>query len=170
MVAEIIDGDLLLSPRPAPRHGNTESAVAAALKVPFHWGTDGPGGWVILVEPELHFFPGGEREVLVPDLAGWRRERLPEPPDKAGIDIRPDWVCEIISPSTENLDRTKKTRVYAREGIPHLWFINPISTTLEVYRLAGENWQLIATFGGDAEVRAEPFDAVTLRLELLWRW
>ena len=170
MVAEIIDGDLLLSPRPAPRHANTESAIAAVLKGPFHWGTNGPGGWVILVEPELHFFPGGEREVVVPDLAGWRRERLPEPPAVAAIEVRPDWVCEVISPSTESLDRAKKTRVYAREGVSHLWLVNPVATTLEVYRLVGENWQLVDTHEGEAEVRAEPFDALVLRLEQLWRW
>ena len=121
MVAEIIDGDLLLSPRSSPRHANAESALAAAIKGPFHWGIDGPGGWVILVEPELHFFPGGEREVVVPDLAGWRRERLPQPPDEPAITVPPDWVCEIISPSTETVDSSQEDpRLCARTGVPPL--------------------------------------------------
>ncbi len=170
MVAEIIDGDLLLSPRPASRHSNAELTLGALLKGPFQWGKDGPGGWVILSEPELHFFPGSEREVVVPDLAGWRRERLPEPPEKAAIEVRPDWVCEVISPSTESVDRTRKTRVYAREGVPHMWFVNPVLKTLEVYRLVGENWQLMGTHQGDVEVRAEPFEAVPLPLGQLWFW
>jgi Uma2 family endonuclease len=170
LVAEIIDGDLLLSPRPSPRHANAKASLGAAIKGPFDWGTDGPGGWVILVEPELHFASTGEREVLVPDLAGWRRERLPRPPEQSAIEVPPDWVCEVISPSTETIDRVKKTRVYARERVGHLWLVNPVTTTLEVYRLVGENWQLIATHGGDGEVRAEPFEAVPLRLERLWRW
>lgn len=170
MVAEIIDGDLLLSPRPAPRHANAETALAAALKRPFDWGIDGPGGWVILVEPGLHFFPGGEREVVVPDLGGWRRDRFTQPLDQAAIELRPDWVCEIISPSTEKIDRARKTRVYAREGVPNRWFVNPVTATLKVYHLVGENWQLVATHQGDDEVRAEPFEAVPLQLGHLWKW
>jgi Uma2 family endonuclease len=169
-VAEIIDGDLLLSPRPSPRHANTALAVGGTIKGTFQWGSDGPGGWVILVELELHFTSTGDREVLVPDLAGWRRERLPHPPEQSGIVVSPDWVCEVISPSTETIDRVKKTRVYARERVGHLWLANPVTTTLEVYRLVGENWQLIATQGAEGEVRAEPFEAVALSLERLWRW
>jgi len=163
-VAEIVDGELYSSPRPASRHALVSSALGGALYEPFHNGRGGPGGWWILDEPELHF----RDEVLVPDLAGWRRERMPEFPDTAAFQLAPDWVCEVVSPSTERLDRAKKMPVYAREGVPHLWLVNPISRTVEVYRLAESRWLLLATHEGPARVLAEPFDAVELELAPLW--
>jgi len=163
-VAEIVDGELHVSPRPASRHALASSRLGSELGPPFDRGRGGPGGWWILDEPEVHF---GE-DVLVPDLAGWRRERMPEFPDTAFFTLAPDWVCEVVSPGTERLDRAKKMPVYAREDVLHLWLLNPVARTLEVYRLAEGRWLLLATDEGSARVRAEPFDAVELDLTSLW--
>jgi Uma2 family endonuclease len=163
-VAEILDGDLHVSPRPASRHALAASVLGSDLGPPFHHGRGGPGGWWILFEPELHF---GE-DVLVPDLAGWRRERMPEFPDTAAFTLAPDWVCEVVSPGTERLDRAKKMPVYAREQVSHLWLVNPVARTLEVCRLAEGRWLLVGTHEGAARVRPEPFHAVELDLAPLW--
>jgi len=163
-VAEIIDGDLHVSPRPASRHALASSALGSELGPPFHRGRGGPGGWWIIDEPELHF---GD-DVVVPDLAGWRRERLPEFPDTPAFSLAPDWACEVVSPSTERLDRAKKMPVYAAAGVPHLWLVNPTACTVEVYRLADGRWLLLATHEGAQRVRAEPFEAVELDLAPLW--
>jgi Uma2 family endonuclease len=132
--------------------------------LPFDDGIDGPGGWWILIEPELHF---GE-DYVVPDLAGWRRERLPVVPDEAHLELAPDWICEIISQSTERIDRGLKIHIYAREGVRHLWLLNPDTQTLEVLRLHGEQWLVAAVHTGGAVVRAEPFDAIEFDLSGLW--
>lgn len=163
-VAEIVDGELYVSPRPAAPHALATSVLGAELSGPFHQGRGGPGGWWIVDEPELHF---GE-DVLVPDLAGWRRERMPEFPKTAFFTLAPDWVCEVLSPSTERLDRARKLRVYAREGVRHAWLVNPTARTLEAYRRVEDRWLLLATFEDDALVRAEPFDAIDLDLLALW--
>ncbi len=163
-VAEILDGELVLSPRPAPRHATAHSALHALLHTPFDQGRGGPGGWRILVEPELHL---GE-DVVVPDIAAWRRERMPELPDTAWFELRPDWVCEILSPSTERIDRGRKLRIYAEAAVPHAWLVNPVERTLEVLRLAGGAWTIVTVLTGDDEVRAEPFDAVPFPLAALW--
>ena len=163
-VAEIVDGDLHVSPRPASRHALASSGLGSQLWAPFHHGRGGPGGWWILDEPELHL---GE-DVLVPDLAGWRRERMPEFPDTPAFTLAPDWACEVVSPGTERLDRAKKMPVYAREGVRHLWLVNPAARTLEVYRVAEGRWLLLATHEGAARVRAEPFHEVELDLAPLW--
>ena len=163
-VAEIVDGDLHVSPRPASRHALASSSLGAGLGPPFHQGRGGPGGSWILDEPELHL----GTDVLVPDLAGWRRERMPEFPDVPAFTLSPDWVCEVVSPSTESLDRSKKMAAYGRERVAHLWLVNPLARTLEVYRLADDRWLLLATHVGAARVRAEPFDAVELELAALW--
>ena len=165
LIAEIIDGELHTSPRPASRHARSSSALGGLLFGPFDRGSGGPGGWLILDEPELHL----GRDVLVPDLAGWRRERMPEMPDVVGFTLPPDWICEVLSPSTERLDRAGKLAVYRRERVPHIWLINPIAETLEVMRLEGDRYSLIDTFAGETEVRAEPFDAVPMLLGLLWQ-
>ena len=163
-VAEIVDGELYVSPRPAAPHALAASVLGVDLGGPFHHGRGGPGGWWIVDEPELHV---GE-DIVVPDLAGWRRERMPEFPKTAFFTLAPDWLCEVLSPSTERLDRARKLRVYAREGVGHVWLVNPEARTLEVYRSFEELWLLLATHASDAIVRAEPFDAIELDLLPLW--
>jgi Uma2 family endonuclease len=166
MVAEIIDGELFLSPRPAYRHAEAGSALPALLKPRFQWAEGGPGGWWFLNEPELHF---GE-DVLVPDIAGWRGTA---PAVEDGKDIpffttRPDWLCEVPSPSTATLDRTKKLGVYARAHVPHVWIMAPLTKTLEVFVLRGSELVVDATYSGDGLVRAAPFEAVEISLERFW--
>jgi len=164
LVAEIIDGELYTSPRPAPRHADASSGLAGALRGPFDRGRGGPGGWRILAEPELHL--GGD--VLVPNLASWRRERLPRLPAEAYFSLAPDWICEVLSPSTAALDRAKKLTIYARERVSHAWMVDPIAQTLEVLRLEGGRWTILSTSSSLTTVRAEPFDAIELDLSLLW--
>lgn len=164
VIAEILDGELHMQPRPSFRHSRFASRLNGTLVGPFDRGRGGPGGWILLFEPELHF--GGD--VVVPDLAGWRRERMPELPDVPFAVLAPDWVCEVPSEATSRLDRGKKRRIYAREGVRHLWLADPRAETLEVYRLEGAHWLEVATFEGDGVVRAEPFDAIELELGALW--
>lgn len=164
MVAEIVDGELHASPRPALRHARSASRLGSRLGPPFDEGRGGPGGWIILFEPELHF----GRNVLVPDLAGWRHTRLPSVPDTAAMSLAPDWVCEVLSPSTSSLDRVKKLAIYGRESVPFAWLIDPIARTLEVLRLDGGRWTIIGTHEGDETVRAEPFAELPLELSALW--
>lgn len=164
LVAEILGGELHTSPRPTPRHAQATSGLTIDLGGPFDRGRGGPGGWHILAEPELHL---GD-DVVVPDLAGWRRSRLTTLPEQAFLTLAPDWVCETLSPSTERIDRGKKLAIYAREGIAHLWLVNPIAETLESYRLEQGRWLLLVTHAGDVAARIEPFDAVELELWRLW--
>jgi Uma2 family endonuclease len=164
LVAEIIDGELITSPRPAPAHALASSALGAELGGPFQFGRGGPGGWWILDEPELHL--GGD--ILVPDLAGWRTTRLPAMPSTAFFEIAPDWVCEMISPSSGQTDRVAKLPVYAREEVGYAWIVDPIARTVEVFRRQGQGWLLARTAGGDARVRLEPFEALELDLLHLW--
>ena len=161
-VAEMFDGDLYASPRPAVPHAHAASVLGAKLGGPFH--RSGPGGWVLLDEPELHF----GNDVLVPDLAGWRRTRMPRAPAEAYITLAPDWICEVLSTSTETLDRGKKLRIYAREGVAHAWLVDPLARTLEVMSLEAGRWTQRGRYDGEARVRAAPFDAIELELHALW--
>ncbi|MFL5347475.1 MAG: Uma2 family endonuclease [Hyalangium sp.] len=163
-VGEIIAGELYASPRPATPHALVSSSLGAELVGPFQRGRGGPGGWIILDEPELHL--GGD--VLVPDLAGWRREHMPKLPRVAALTLAPDWVCEVISPSTEKRDRSAKLPAYAREGVHHVWLVDPELRTLEIFRLEGPRYVLLGTHVDEASVRAEPFDALELSLRVLW--
>lgn len=163
LVAEILDGELFTSPRPAPRHAAASSGLGGALHGPFDRGRGGPGGWRILDEPELHL----ANDVVVPDLAGWRRERMPRLPE-AYFAIVPDWICEVLSASTAAMDRVKKLTIYAREEVPHAWFVDPLAQTLEVLRLQAGRWTIVSTWAGTSIVRAEPFEALDLDLTLLW--
>lgn len=165
LVGQIVDGVLYTHARPASAHALASSVLGADLNGPFHRGRGGPGGWVLLFEPELHF----GRNVLVPDLAGWRRERMPEMPRTPYFELTPDWVCEILSPSTAGFDRVKKLGIYLREGVTHVWFVDPEGRTLEVLRREGERYVLAQTFAGDDPIRAEPFDAIEIELGALWR-
>lgn len=170
VVAEILDGELHLFPRPSRRHGHSAMRLSKRLG-PYHDPEgDEPGGWLFLPEPELHL--GRRPDVVIPDLAGWRVERLP--PDFLDEDappyitLAPDWVCEVLSPSTERVDRGKKMRIYRREGIGHAWLVNPLQRFVDVFRLEQTQWTLVETYEGDGAMRAEPFERVELPLELLW--
>lgn len=162
-VGEIIDGELITQPRPAAPHARAASRLGMELgPVDRHKG--GPGGWIILDEPELHL----HGDALVPDLAGWRRERMPELPDVAAFELAPDWVCEVLSPSTQSHDRVKKMRVYAREGVGYVWLVDPSAQTLEVYQAANGAWLRSQIAQGDEKLRAEPFPELELALAALW--
>jgi Uma2 family endonuclease len=163
-VAEILGGELYASPRPGLLHAHAASVLGAELGGPFHRGRQGPGGWLLLDEPELHL----NADVLVPDIAGWRRERLPTIPAAAHLTLPPDWLCEVLSPSTETIDRVKKLEIYAREGVGYVWLLNPVLQTLEVLHLEKQRWSLLAAHEGSTLVRAEPFDAIELELGALW--
>ena len=167
MVAELIHGVLHTNPRPASPHAVASSALGEELGPPFKRGRGGPGGWILLDEPELHL---GEN-VLVPDLAGWRRERMPAIDDVPFFTLPPDWVCEVLSKSTAKLDKSEKLPLYAEHGVAHAWLVDPILRTLELLRLEGGRWgrwSILATHKDDARVRAEPFDAIELQLAVLW--
>jgi Uma2 family endonuclease len=164
LVAEIVDDELWTSPRPAPRHAVASSRLGGELITRFGTGRP-PGGWLILDEPELHL--GGH--AVVPDIAGWRLERMPALPETAYFALAPDWVCEVLSPSTALLDRAKKLRVYAEARVAHAWLVDPVLRTLEVLRRNETgHWTLLDTHGGASLVRAEPFDAIEVDLSLLW--
>jgi Uma2 family endonuclease len=164
LVAEIIDGELNLSPRPATRGTVVNTNLGGELFGPFHRGRGGPGGWIMLFEPELHL----GKDVLVPDLAAWRRERMSIVPETTGIEIVPDWVCEVLSPSTQTYDRTKKARTYARKGVKHMWLVHPKTRTVEVMRLHEGKWLVLDVYTDQETVRAEPFDAIELDLANLF--
>jgi Uma2 family endonuclease len=134
--------------------------LAQLVGGPFDRRVGGPGGWWILFEPELHF----ERDVVVPDLAGWRRERLPALPETPWFELAPDWICEVISPSTERFDRGHKLGVHARENVVWVWLVNPLARTLEVLKLEDGRYVILAVHEGEAEIVAPPFQAVPLAL------
>jgi Uma2 family endonuclease len=164
VVAELIWGALHTQPRPALKHVWSSGALFGELRSPFQGGPGGVGGWIILIEPEVHL----ARHVLVPDLAGWRRERLPKIEDKPFIELAPDWICEVLSPSTVQTDRKLKMPIYAQAGVTHLWLMDPIAQTLEAYVLENTRWVLLATYAGDESARIPPFDAMELSLRTLW--
>jgi len=167
LVAEIVDGELFASPRPATPHTRAASAIVSDLFGGFDGppgGAGHPGGWWILHEPELHL----GQDFLVPDVAGWRIERMPSIPDVVGITVVPDWVCEVVSPDTGRLDRTRKMPVYAREGVRHLWLVDPLARTLEVYRLEAGGWVVAGAHGGDVSECVEPFADLTLEVRRWW--
>ena len=166
-VAEIVDGVLYMHSRPAFRHANASSILGSIILPPFHRGIGGPGGWLILDEPELHL---GKRveDILVPDIAGWRREGFAEGAEIAYFSTVPDWVCEVLSPSTRKFDLESKSDVYAREGVSYLWLVDPISRTLEAFALRNGRWKRIANLRGDAIVSISPFQAISFPLSELW--
>jgi len=163
-IAEILDGELIVTPRPALQHARASSGLGGHLWGPFQSGRGGPGGWWILDEPELHLAD----DIVVPDLAGWRRQRLPAVPDAAYMTLAPDWVCEVISPATERMDRSRKMQIYARDGVTHLWLLDPTVRTLEVLRLEDGRWVFLGTYSDMDVVRVEPFEAIEIELSTLW--
>ncbi|MEZ4222349.1 MAG: Uma2 family endonuclease [Polyangiaceae bacterium] len=164
-VAEILGGELRLSPRPAKPHAAAASALGEELGPPFKRGRGGPGGWILLDEPELHL----GADVVVPDLGGWRRERLPVLTDEEPhFTLAPDWACEVLSASTARYDRAEKLPICAREGVSHVWLVDPVDRLLEVLRLENGRYSLLGVHRDQALVRAEPFDAIELELGVLW--
>lgn len=167
LVGEIVDGQVVASSRPAPAHSRAEGRIFAALTFLFDHAPGpgpGPGGWWLLVEPELHLAD----DVLVPDVAGWERTTLPRFPDAAAIDVAPDWVCEVTSPRTRRHDRIVKLDCYARHGVRHVWIVDPLDQTLEVFTRSGAGWLRVAAFDGRRLVRAAPFEAVELDIGRWW--
>ncbi len=164
LVAEILFGTLVTHPRPVRRHGGAASVLGMATGNTYQLGVGGPGGWLFVDEPELHLGP----HVCVPDIAGWRRERMTEPADKPYFEIAPDWICEVLSASTERYDKGDKRRIYATYGVEHLWFVDPRAKDLEVFRRQGSDWLLTHSFFENDDVNAPPFDALTFKLGLLW--
>jgi Uma2 family endonuclease len=164
LVGEILEGELVATPRPASPHAFAIGQVLFDLEGGFGRGTGGPGGWWIVPEPELHLGP----DVVVPDLAGWRRERMPQYPSVAAFELPPDWVCEVLSPSTARHDRTAKARIYARERVAYVWHVDPLARTLQVMRLDGPTWSIIAAHADDERVRVDPFQAVEIDLARWW--
>ena len=163
-VGEILGGELVVRPRPASPHALAVATLHMDLGSAFHRGRGGPGGWWILVEPELHL---GD-DVLVPDLAGWRRERMEAMPEVAAFTMAPDWICEVLSPSTAAIDRIRKMPIYARAGVAFAWLVDPLARTLETYELAGTHWRIAGGWVDAERPAAPPFEAIELELEALW--
>lgn len=164
LVAEILFGSLVTHPRPVPAHGAAASSLLGEMVPPFQKRRGGPGGWVFMIEPELHLGP----HVIVPDLAAWRIERLPYQPKTPYVETPPDWVCELLSPSTENVDRGPKQRIYATYAVPNMWLVDPVARRLEVYTLHEGHWLLHDTYNGDVSIAAPPFAEVPFPLTALW--
>ena len=160
-VAEIIYGSLETHPRPAMRHATAASQIGYELMGPFGRGRDGPGGWHFIDEPELHL----GRNVVVPDIAGWRRERLPRIPDTAFMTLAPDWICEVLSPGTSKLDRGPKRQIYADAVVSHLWLVDPQAHVLESFQIVDRRWLLVGVATGSDEVRLPPFEAISFSLD-----
>lgn len=166
LTGELIDGQLYAHPRPSGPHAVASSSLTAELHGPFQKGRGGPGGWWIIDEPELHFIPN--TEVHVPDLAGWRKARMPLIPRGHRFTVVPDWVCEVLSPSTAGIDRELKLPLYARFGVAYVWLVDPRAHTLEAYALEHGAWRDLGRFAGAARVAVAPFEAVTIQLDDLW--
>jgi Uma2 family endonuclease len=165
-VAEILDGELVVSPRPAVPHARAATVLGQALQDfdrPAAKSGE-PGGWWLFNEPELHL----DEDIVVPDLAGWRRERLPTLGNEAFFTLIPDWACEVLSPSSAGYDRVRKMPIYARAGLVHLWLLDPLARTLEVHRLERSSWVVASTHSGVEPLRAEPFGAVELDPSRWW--
>jgi Uma2 family endonuclease len=165
VVAEILAGTLHLGPRPTKPHARASNKLYSTIDFAFDRGKTGPGGWIVVEEAEIHL----HHEVVVPDIAGWRLTTLDHLSSDAYFDIRPDWVCEVLSPSTEGFDRTVKLPIYARERVSHVWFVNPLSRTLEVLELdLSSRYTIVGLYHDDDPVRAEPFEAIEFELAELW--
>ena len=164
MVGEIAFGTLHAHPRPSGAHGFASNALGFEVTGPFQFGRGGPGGWVFITEPELHL---GDH-VIVPDIGGWRDDRMPSMPKTPWFDVAPDWVCEVLSPSTRRFDRTDKLTIYATHCVDHCWYVDPLERTLEVFERQGDKWLLAATCKDDDPVCAPPFGGFSFALDDLW--
>lgn len=159
--AEVLAGQIVTAPAPLPRHSKIQGAIRRFVGGPFDDddGHDGPGGWWIFVEVDIAL---GRHDIVHPDLSGWRRERLPNPADQRPITVVPDWICEILSPSTAARDRVTKRNLYAASGVRHYWIIDANARTLEAFELTGQRWLLSGSYTDDAVVRIAPFEEIEL--------
>jgi Uma2 family endonuclease len=165
VVGELISGELITSPRPRPRHARVIAGLMAILGPPFQFGDGGHGGWILLPEPEIHL----GQDAVVPDVAGWRKARWStSSADAAFIDFAPDWICEVLSPTTARLDRMRKMPIYLRERVGHAWLVDPANQTLEVFAHGDSRWSLLGSFVESGPVRAEPFAEIEFELSRLW--
>ncbi|HYV46950.1 MAG TPA: Uma2 family endonuclease [Myxococcaceae bacterium] len=164
MNGELVDGQLFAWPRPTMGHAHLAGVLLYELHGSFDLGKGVHGRWWIFREPELHFGPN----VVIPDLAGWRRERLPKMPDVPFMELAPDWICEITSRSTASFDRVNKLPVYLKAGVAFAWLVDPTSRTIEALQKVKDHWTLIGNFPGDAPARIEPFEAHEFDLSTLW--
>ena len=164
MTGEIIDGEMSVTPRPSARHIYSGTRFGSVLVAGYDFGSGGPGGWIILDEPEISF---GE-DILVPDLAGWKKERFSVSEEHNWISVVPDWVCEIISPGTVRKDRIQKMPIYGRHDVPYVWLIDPIAKSLEIFRLESGRWTVAGLYAENDKVRAEPFEQMEINLADLW--
>jgi Uma2 family endonuclease len=164
MIGEIVNGELIVTPRPGPRHMNVTTILGEELGPPYRRGRGGPGGWIFLIEVEIKL---GE-DIVVPDLAGWRKERFPTKTEHNWIPVAPDWVCEVLSPSTFRNDKVRKMPLYACHNVGHIWLIDPGAMTMDAFRLESGRWALLASFSEDDKVRIEPFQEIEIHLGDLW--
>lgn len=164
MIGEIIDGELYTIPRPSPKHAKVTSDLGIVIGTSYRFGRGGPGGWIILDEPEIQL---GEH-TLVPDIAGWKKERFPSSLITNWIEVAPDWICEVLSPSTMRLDKTKKMPIYAKHNVNYIWLINPSDKTLDVFKLVSGGWHLLNAFVENDKVNAKPFQEIEINLAELW--
>lgn len=165
---EILAGELVASPRPAAPHARASSTLGALIGPPFGLGVGGPGGWEILFEPELSLAVDPAFDPVIPDLAGWRVDASTGLVMTAQFHAVPQWVCEVVSPSTQRHDRVLKLPFYARAGVAHAWLVDPLAETLEVFALEGARWVVVGSHGADDVVRAAPFEAIALAQSWLW--
>lgn len=164
LVGEIIDGELHTMSRPSPPHAQAQTNLLMWCGSRFRFGGGNSGAWRILTEPELHL----GADTLVPDVAGWRYENMRTLPETAFFTVAPDWVCEVLSPSTQRFDRARKMSVYAREKVSFAWLLDPLARILEAFELSGKLWTQIAVHEEDDVVRLKPFEEVELNLADLW--
>ena len=163
-VGEIINEELVVMPRPASKHAMASSILGGLLSGPFGLGKGGPGGWWIIDEPELRF----PYDVIVPDISGWKKERMPVYPDVTQFELSPDWVCEVLSPSTARYDKISKLKIYAENKVPYYWIVDPLNRVLEIFTLDKKTYKLAFVFGKNDLVKAPPFEELEFDLGNLW--
>ncbi|MEM1418928.1 MAG: Uma2 family endonuclease [Myxococcota bacterium] len=165
--AELLAGEVVTAPAPLPRHSKAQRALGSFIGRPYDDddGHGGPGGWWIFVEVDVAL---GAHDVVRPDLSGWRRKRLAAPGDRRPIDVAPDWVCEVLSPSTAGVDRGLKRDLYHRHEVGHYWLVDPLVGQVEVLARRPEGWLLVGTYGSDATVALPPFLDVEVPLGRLF--
>ena len=165
--AEVLSGTIVTTPSPLPKHAKVQGALRSFIGKPYDDddGFGGPGGWWIFPEVDVQL---GPHDVVRPDLAGWRRKRLADPAETRPILIPPDWVCEVLSPSTATRDRVDKSQLYAAHGVAFYWLVDPDSRTLETFRLSDGHWTLSGTFHDGHVARIPPFEEVELHIGRLF--